>query len=225
MSPTVRPLVCACVCAHVYVCVNVNDIRNRRMAKWKSCKMSNACVCVCFNFHYCSHHFSLAVCLPCSHFAIIAFINYESGPRWTGWGCRHRRSSRATERPCELLSCWHRLKKHHTFIFLLLVQVATGMSKECRVGWREGAAAGMEICSGICYNYPTLLAMMIILLREWILFAPWPCSLLHFRRWSDELIKTFHRLALWMACDTDVLSSSLFPSGFSIHWLTCSLVK
>lgn len=30
---------------------------------------------------------------------------------------------------------------------------------------REGAAAGMEICSSICYNYPTLLAMMIILLR------------------------------------------------------------
>lgn len=99
---------------------------------------------------------------------------------------------RETLRTPELLTS----PKEAPHFYFPFISSGAGMSKECRVGRREGAAAGMEICSGICYNYPTLLAMMIILLRDWILFAPWPCSLLHFRRWSDELIKTFHRLAL-----------------------------
>lgn len=161
------------------MCVNVNDLRNGRLVKWKACKMSNVCVCVCFAFHCCSHLSSLAGCLSCSRFAIITFINYESAPGWTRQSHCHCRFSHAADRLCKLLSCWHRLRKCHILIFNILIQTDAAMSG-------ESAAAGKEISGGICNNYCTLLVMMIILLR-----VEFVCP-------SASLTATFQNMEWWI---------------------------
>ena len=57
----------------------------------------------------------------------------------------------------------------------------SSLGGERRGGGTEGGAGGMVYS----YNYPTLLVMIIILLREWDSLAPQPCPLLHFGMWSE----------------------------------------
>lgn len=150
-----------------------------------------------FHFHYCFRLFPLTVCLSRSRFAIITFINYESGaPDEQGEARCRRRSSQAALRPCALRS---RLREAAHFYFSFINSGRfTGTAKE-RSGRTEGGSCrgDGEICSGVFYNYPTLLVMMIILRRVLDLFAPWPCPLLHFRMQSDNFIKIqlFYRLS------------------------------
>lgn len=63
--------------------------------------------------------------------------------------------------------------------------------------------------------------MIIILLREWNLFAPQPCPLLHFRTWSDELIKNFP-LTGWLSGMWHTLSLYLLLSPSFSRWLAHS---
>lgn len=152
------------------------------------CQM-RVCARVFFHFHYCFRLFPLTVCLSRSRFAIITFINYESGaPDERGEARCRRRSSQAAQRPCTLRS---RLREAAHFYFSFIHSGRfTGTAKK-RSGRMEGGSCrgDREIRSGVFYNYPTLLAVMIILLRVLDLFAPWPCPLLPFRMQSDDFIK------------------------------------
>lgn len=140
---------------------------------------------------------SLSLSVSRSRFAIITFINYESGaPDEQGEARCRRRSSQAALRPCALRS---RLREAAHFYFSFINSGRfTGTAKE-RSGRTEGGSCcgDGEICSGVFYNYPTLLVVMIILLRVLDLFAPWPCPLLHFRMQSDDFtkIQLFYQLS------------------------------
>lgn len=184
---------------------------NGRTAKWKSCKMSNACVRArLFHFHYCFRLFPLTVCLSHSHFAIITFINYESGaPDEQGEARCRRRSSQAALRPCALS-----LREAAHFYFSFINSgLFTGTAKEWSGRTEGGSCCGdREIRSGVFYNYPTLLVMMIILLRgRFICPLALPTASLQNAEWWLHKKTTFYRLSAWLACDMHFpLSTGVF---------------
>lgn len=69
---------------------SVEGVEGRLNESHVKCQM-RACARVLFHFHYCFRLFPLAAALSCSRFAIITFINYESG----GWRARMNGVKRA----------------------------------------------------------------------------------------------------------------------------------
>lgn len=142
------------------------------------------------------------------------------GPGWTGRRCCHCRSSQVPETwqtPELLTSPTEAPHSNFSFINSGCWWHERGVAERRR----KGHAAGTEHGESVAYscNYPALLVMIIILLREWNVFAPQPR--LHFRAWVDELIKTFHWLARWVACDIQFLARLASPGD----WLARSLTK
>lgn len=181
------------------------------------CQM-RVCACV-FHFHYCFRLFPLTFCLSRSRFAIITFINYESGaPDEQGEARCRRRSRQAALRPCALRS---RLREAAHFYFSFINSGRfTGTAKEWSGRMEGGSCCGDgEIRSGVFYNYPTLLVMMIILLRvRFVCPLALPTASLQNAEWWLHKKTTFYRLSGWVACDMH------FPLSTG-DFLTRSLAK
>ena len=130
-------------------------------------------------------------------------MNQAPDERWRSCCCC--RSGKAAERPGKLLSCWHRLRKHPHFNFPCINSGRYWYERGAE--WRrEGGAGGGGYIAVYSCNYPTLLVMIIILIREWNFVCPSASPTASF--WKRWINKNFP-LAAWVACDILSLSLSL----------------